>query len=219
MTADPRTPAHATPPERPTTVQARKLGIEGALAFTPPVYRDDRGLFTSPYQDAPFTGARGTSLFPVRDISHNLSARGVLRGIHYTTTPPGRAKYVYCPYGRVHDYLVDLRVGSPTFGRWEAAELGGDDCRALYIPVGVGHAFLSLEDDSMVVYVMSHGYVPENELAVSPLDPELGLPLPDGYDLAQSERDTAAPTLAEALAQGLLPSYDTCRKVEAELWQ
>ncbi len=202
-----------------TTVQVQKLGIEGAFAFTPPVHRDDRGLFTSPYQEAPFSGARGRALFPVRDISHNLSARGVLRGIHYTTTPPGRAKYVYCPYGRVHDYLVDLRVGSPTFGRHVSAELGGDTCQALYIPVGVGHAFLSLEDDSMVVYVMSEGYTAANELAVSPLDPALGLPIPDGYALAQSERDTAAPTLAEARDRGLLPEYDTCRKVEAALWQ
>jgi dTDP-4-dehydrorhamnose 3,5-epimerase/epimerase EvaD len=202
-----------------STVQVQTLGIEGAFAFTPPVHRDDRGLFTSPYQDAVFTGARGKTLFPVRDISHNLSARGVLRGIHYTATPPGRAKYVYCPYGRVHDYLVDLRVGSPTFGRWEAAELGGDTCKALYIPVGVGHAFLSLEDDSMVVYVMSEGYVPENELAVSPLDPALGLPVPEGYELAQSERDKAAPTLAEARERGLLPEYGTCRKTEEALWQ
>ncbi|TVL94146.1 dTDP-4-dehydrorhamnose 3,5-epimerase family protein [Streptomyces sp. SAJ15] len=200
-------------------MQVQKLGIEGAYAFTPPVHKDDRGLFTSPFQDAAFAESQGRPLFPVKDISHNLSARGVLRGIHYTTTPPGRAKYVYCPYGRVQDYLVDLRLGSPTFGRWESTELGGEEARALYIPVGVGHAFLSLQDDSMVVYVMSEGYVPEHELAVSPLDPKLGLPVPQGHALAQSPRDAAAPTLSEAERQGLLPEYDTCRRVEAALWQ
>ncbi|GAA1015457.1 dTDP-4-dehydrorhamnose 3,5-epimerase [Streptomyces sp. F-3] len=199
-------------------VQVHKLGIEGAYEFTPSVHRDDRGLFSSPYQETAFTEALGRPLFPVKDISHNLSARGVLRGIHYTATPPGRAKYVYCPYGRVQDFLVDLRVGSPTFGRWEATRLGGDDCRALYIPVGVGHAFLSLRDDSMVVYVMSEGYVPENELAVSPLDPELGLPLPAGLRVRQSQRDLDAPTLAEARERGLLPAYEVCREVEAQLW-
>ncbi|MEU5698113.1 dTDP-4-dehydrorhamnose 3,5-epimerase family protein [Streptomyces aurantiacus] len=199
-------------------MQVHKLGIEGAFAFVPPVYRDDRGLFTSPYQDAPFTAAHDRTLFPVRDISHNLSARGVLRGIHYTKTPPGRAKYVYCPYGQVRDYLIDLRIGSATFGQWESTELGGDSCQALYIPVGVGHAFLSLRDDSIIVYVMSDGYAAENELAVSPRDPELGLPIPEGYDVTQSERDRVAPTLAEARAQGLLPEYETCRKVEAALW-
>jgi epimerase EvaD len=202
-----------------SAVRVHELGIEGAFAFTPPVHRDDRGLFTSPYQDAPFNTAHGRALFPVRDISHNLSARGVLRGIHYTKTPPGRAKYVYCPYGRVRDYLVDLRIGSSTFGQWESTELGGDTCQALYIPVGVGHAFLSLRDDSIVVYVMSEGYVAENELAVSPLDPELKLPIPEGYDLSQSERDSVAPTLAEAGEKGLLPEYETCRNAEAALWR
>ncbi|MGW9302719.1 MULTISPECIES: dTDP-4-dehydrorhamnose 3,5-epimerase family protein [Streptomyces] len=201
-----------------SVVQVHKLGIEGAFEFTPAVYKDDRGLFSSPFQSAAFAEATGRPLFPVKDISHNLSAAGVLRGIHYTATPPGRAKYVYCPHGRVRDFLIDLRTGSPTFGKWETTELSGDDCRALYVPVGVGHAFLSLEDASMVVYVMSEGYVPENERAVSPLDPELGLPLPEGPPPAQSERDLSAPTLAEARERGLLPSYDACLEVEAQLW-
>jgi dTDP-4-dehydrorhamnose 3,5-epimerase/epimerase EvaD len=199
-------------------VQVHKLGIEGAYEFTPPVYQDDRGLFSSPYQGTAFTEALGRPLFPVKDISHNLSARGVLRGIHYTATPPGRAKYVYCPYGRVQDFLIDLRVGSPTFGQWEATEISGEDCRALYIPVGVGHAFLSLQDDSMVVYVMSEGYIPENEHAISPLDPELGLPLTADLMAAQSQRDLSAPTLAEARERGLLPTYEACQEVEAQLW-
>ncbi|WP_432041925.1 dTDP-4-dehydrorhamnose 3,5-epimerase family protein [Streptomyces cadmiisoli] len=201
-----------------TAMRVRTPAIEGVREFTPQVFGDDRGCFASPFQESAFTQAVGRPLFPVRDISHNVSARGVLRGIHYTAAPPGRAKYVYCPYGRVLDFLVDLRVGSPTFGRHQTTELSGGDCRALYIPVGVGHAFLSRQDDSIVVYVMSEGYVPEAELAVSPLDPVLGLPLPEGGDLRQSPRDGAAPTLAEARDKGLLPDYDTCREVEAALW-
>jgi epimerase EvaD len=199
-------------------MQVRKLGIEGAFEFTPAVYEDDRGLFSSPYQSAAFTETMGKPLFPVRDLSHNISARGVLRGIHYTTTPPGRAKYVYCPYGRVRDYLIDLRVDSPTFGQWETTELSGDACGALYVPMGVGHAFISLQDDTMIVYVMSEGYVPANELSVSPLDPALGLPMPAGIVAVQSERDSAAPTLAEAKEKGLLPEYAVCQEVEAKLW-
>ena len=193
--------------------------IDGAFQFTPPVYADSRGLFASPYQDPAFVGTLDRPLFPVRDVSHNRSARGVLRGIHYTATPPGRAKYVYCPYGEVRDFLVDLRIGSPTFGRWEMTELSGDNCRAVYIPVGVGHAFLSLRDDSVVVYLMSEGYVPANELAVSPLDPAIGLPLPDDLEIRQSERDLAAPTLAQAHERGLLNDYELCRNVEAKLWR
>ncbi len=193
--------------------------VDGAFEFTPAVFPDGRGLFASPYQDAAFAEALDRPLFPVRDVSHNRSARGVLRGIHYTASPPGRAKYVYCPYGEVQDYLVDLRVGSPTFGRWATTELSGDNCRALYIPVGVGHAFLSLRDDSVVVYLMSEGYVPANELAVSPLDPEIGLPIPPGLAIRQSDRDAAAPTLAEARERGLLDDYELCRNVEAKLWR
>ncbi|GAA4900175.1 dTDP-4-dehydrorhamnose 3,5-epimerase family protein [Streptomyces coeruleoprunus] len=199
-------------------MQAQSLDIEGVFAFTPPVYKDHRGLFSSPYQDAAFTGAVGHTIFPVRDISHNVSARGVLRGVHFTKTPPGRAKYVYCPHGSVQDYLIDLRIGSPTFGRSVTTRLSGDTCKALYVPDGVGHAFLALEDHSMVVYVMAGGYIPENEYAITPFDPELGLDLPDGYDFAQSERDSVGPTLAEARERGMLPTYEDCKKVEAALW-
>ncbi|MFF8608923.1 dTDP-4-dehydrorhamnose 3,5-epimerase family protein [Streptomyces sp. NPDC015346] len=201
-----------------SNVQVKRLGIEGAYEFEPTVYKDERGLFSSPYQGGVFEEALGKPLFPVRDVSHNLSAAGVLRGIHYTTTPPGRAKYVYCPYGSVQDFLIDLRVGSPTFGQWETTELSGDNCRALYIPVGVGHAFLSEQDDTMIVYLMSEGYVPQNEQALSPLDPELGLPLPAGLRAAQSERDANAPTLAQSLERGLLPEYVKCKEVEDLLW-
>jgi 5-epimerase len=202
-----------------TAVTVVPSAVDGAFQFTPPVYADSRGLFTSPYQEPAFAEALDRPLFPVRDVSHNRSARGVLRGIHYTATPPGRAKYVYCPYGEVQDYLVDLRVGSPTFGHWDMTELSGDNSRALYIPVGVGHAFLSLRDDSVVVYVMSEGYVSGNELAISPLDPEIGLPIPQGLEILQSDRDTAAPTLAEARERGLLNDYELCRNVEAKLWR
>lgn len=212
-------PKNGHRPEDVHGVTVRRLAIDGALEFTPNVYRDRRGLFASPYQEPAFTATFGRPLFPVRDLSHNVSAHGVLRGIHYTSTPPGRAKYVYCPYGKVRDFLIDLRVGSPTFGRWDSTELDGDICRAVYIPVGVGHAFLSLADDSMIVYAMSKGYVAEDELAISPLDPALGLTFPAGITPLQSDRDRAAPTLAEALDRGLLGDYALCRDVEAKLWQ
>ncbi|NGO67564.1 dTDP-4-dehydrorhamnose 3,5-epimerase family protein [Streptomyces boncukensis] len=196
-------------------MEAEKLEIEGAFAFVPPVFTDHRGLFCSPFQGAEFAAHLGRPLFPVQQVSHNLSARDVLRGIHYTAAPPGMAKYVYCPYGRVLDILVDLRLGSPTFGRWTARTLDAGNCQALYIPVGVGHAFLSRADDSMVVYILSRGYVAEDERAVSPLDPALRLPLPEGTAPIQSDRDRAAPTLAEAERQGLLPRYEDCVEAEA----
>lgn len=199
-------------------MRTRALDIEGAVEFTAPVFEDSRGSFSSPFQEHHFEEQTGHPLFPVRQVSRNVSAEGVLRGIHYTATPPGMAKYVFCPQGAVQDFLVDLRVGSPWFGRWLTTELGEDSHRALYIPVGVGHAFRSLTEGSMVVYLMSQGYRPENERSVDALDPEIGLPVADSVPV-RSERDEAAPTLAQALERGLLPDYEKARRLEGESWR
>nr|AAL14254.1 NDP-4-keto-6-deoxyhexose 5-epimerase [Streptomyces venezuelae ATCC 10712] len=194
-------------------MQVTPLAIEGAFAFTPPVFKDSRGLFASPYQGDVFAGQLGRPLFQVNQVSHNLSARGTLRGVHFTATPPGMAKYVYCPYGRLRDFLIDLRVGSPTFGQWVMNELDAETSRALYVPVGVGHAFVSLQDDSMCVYVMSQGYSPPTNWPCTRSTRRSDLPA--GRRRADPVRpDKIAPTLAEARDRGLLPDFDTCRKLE-----
>ncbi|SFH61579.1 dTDP-4-dehydrorhamnose 3,5-epimerase family protein [Amycolatopsis regifaucium] len=200
-------------------MQARKLAVEGAIEFTPRVFPDDRGLFVSPFQEEAFAEARGGPLFRVAQTNQSLSKRGVVRGVHYTTTPPGTAKYVYCARGKALDIVVDIRVGSPTFGRWDAVLLDQRDHRAVYFPVGVGHAFVSLEDDTTMWYLMSTAYVAENELALSVLDPVLGLPIDVGADIEPllSDRDRVAVTLAEAERQGLLPDYATSLELERQL--
>ncbi|GAA3166203.1 dTDP-4-dehydrorhamnose 3,5-epimerase [Planomonospora alba] len=195
-------------------MESRKLSVEGAFEFTPRVFPDDRGVFVSPYQEAAFVEAVGHPLFPVAQSNHSNSRRGVLRGIHFTLTPPGTAKYVHCARGRAIDIIVDIRVGSPTFGRWDAAVLDPQTFRAMYFPPGVGHAFLALEDDTVMSYMLSERYVAANELALDPFDPAIGLELPEGMEFVQSERDREAPTLAEARAAGLLPEYATCLKIE-----
>ncbi|UCM87076.1 dTDP-4-dehydrorhamnose 3,5-epimerase family protein [Streptomyces marincola] len=198
-------------------MEIRALDIAGAYEFTPPVFTDERGLFASPYREEAFHKALGRPLFQVRQVSHNLSMRGVLRGIHYTATPPGSAKYVCCPHGAVRDFLVDLRVGSPTFGRHETTSLSGETGRALYVPVGVGHAFLSTAEVSLVTYLLSAEYQPANELALDPLDPAIGLPLPLSepfHPPVQSQRDREAPSLGEAADRGLLPAYEDCLAAE-----
>jgi epimerase EvaD len=129
--------------------------------------------------------------------------------VHFTAGPVGTQKYVHCPAGRVLDVVVDLRVGSPAFGRFDTAVLDEYDARALYLPAGVGHAFAALEDGSVMSYLLSQGYDAPRELAVSVLDPALGLPLPAGVEPVLSERDRVAPTLAEALAAGVLPRWGT----------
>jgi epimerase EvaD len=96
-------------------MESRRLSVDGAFVFTPRVFPDDRGLFVSPFQESAFVDAVGGPLFPVAQTNHSRSRRGVVRGIHYTVTPPGTAKYVYCPRGRSLDIVVDIRVGSPTY--------------------------------------------------------------------------------------------------------
>ena len=119
-----------------------------------------------------------------------------------------------CLHGAAFDVVVDLRVGSPTYGRWDAVLLDDRDRRAIYLPEGLGHAFLALEDHTIVSYLCSAPYAPGREHGVHPLDPALGIVWPstgrDGTPLepALSPKDAAAPTLAEAREQGLLPSYD-----------
>nr|BAC55217.1 3,5-epimerase [Streptomyces sp. TP-A0274] len=198
-------------------MKARPLTVEGAVEFTPRVFPDDRGKFVSPYQEAAFTEAHGAPLFPVAQTNHSVSRRGVVRGVHYTATPPGTAKYVYCARGRALDIVVDIRVGSPTFGHWDAVLMDQLDHRASYFPVGVGHAFVALEDDTVMSYMLSGSYVAEHELSLSVLDPALGLPIPTDLEPILSERDRAAVTLAEAQEKGLLPDYARCQEIERGL--
>jgi 5-epimerase len=195
-------------------MQSRHLAVEGALEFQPKVYADDRGLFVSPFQESAAERALGHPLFPVAQTNHSRSRRGAIRGAHFTATPPGTAKYVYCAQGRALDIVIDIRSGSPTFGRFDAVVLDPVDFRAVYFPIGVAHAFVALEDDTVMSYMLSGEYVPSNELALSVFDPDLGLPIPAGLEPIMSERDRAAPTLARLAEEGILPDYAACRKLE-----
>lgn len=194
-------------------MKARALGVIGAHEFTPTVFPDRRGLFAAPFQGDVFTEQTGFRHFPVSQTGHSVSRRGVVRGVHYTDAPPGMATYVYCPRGRVTDFIVDLRVGSPTFGRVESTTLDPESFQALYVPVGVGHGYVAHEDDTVVSYLLSGGYSPEHERAVSVHDPDLALPLP-GAEPVLSDRDQVAPTLREAEGAGILPEYEACLELE-----
>ncbi|MEU6838666.1 MULTISPECIES: dTDP-4-dehydrorhamnose 3,5-epimerase family protein [Streptomyces] len=198
-------------------MEAKELGVVGAHVFTPQVFADSRGAFVSPFQEEAFVRQTGHRLFPVEQISHSRSRRGVVRGVHFTRTPPGMAKYVYCPRGRALDIIVDLRRGSPTFGRHATVVLDPVDFRAVYFPVGLGHAFVALEDDTVMAYTLSLAYAPENELALSVYDPDLALSLPEDIEPVVSERDRVAQSLEQALESGVLPDYEQCLELDARL--
>ncbi|MGH3715040.1 MAG: dTDP-4-dehydrorhamnose 3,5-epimerase family protein [Micromonosporaceae bacterium] len=191
------------------------LSIEGAFVVTPQQHGDPRGRFLEWYRFDHLAEAVG---HPLRLAQGNMSisARGVVRGIHFADVPPSQAKYVTCPRGAAIDVIVDLRVGSPTFGRHEMVRLDETDRRAVYIAEGLGHAFCALEDDTTLTYLCSETYSPTREHGVHPLDKVLGIEWPvDSPQL--SDRDAAAPTLLEAAGQGLLPDYAACREFYASL--
>jgi dTDP-4-dehydrorhamnose 3,5-epimerase len=190
-------------------MQVRELAVRDAFEFVPQTFPDTRGVFVAPYQEEHFVKAVG---HPMRlaQANHSRSRRGTLRGLHFADVPPGQAKYVYCPRGSLLDLVVDIRVGSPTFGEWDAALLDPVSFRAVYLPEGVAHAFIALEDDTVISYLCTTGYNPAAEHGINPLDPELGLPWPDDLAPVLSDKDAAAPMLATAESAGLLPLYSDC---------
>lgn len=191
------------------------LSIEGAWVMTPRVHGDERGRFLEWFRADRFADAAGHPL-ALAQANCSVSSRGTVRGIHFADVPPGQAKYVTCVAGRVLDVVVDIRVGSPTFGQWTSVVLDDVDRKAVYVSEGLGHGFAALADSSAVVYLCSEGYAPEREHEVNPLDPALGIdwqvPHPQ---LSPKDRD--APTLMEVRRVGRLPSYETCRAYRRDL--
>jgi dTDP-4-dehydrorhamnose 3,5-epimerase len=193
-----------------------ELSIPGAWVFTPRIHRDNRGSFLELFTGAELVATFGHAL-AVAQANCSVSKRGVIRGIHFADVPPGQAKYVACVSGAILDVAVDLRMGSPDFGRWAAIRLDDEDRRALYLAEGLGHAFMALSDQATVVYLCSTAYAPGREHGVHPLDPAIGIAWPPGAEPVLSGKDAAAPTLAQARDAGLLPEYAACTEYAARL--
>ena len=196
-------------------MKVRPLSIEGAFEVTPVQHGDARGSFLEWYRFDVLAAAVGHPL-DLAQANLSTSARDVVRGIHFADVPPGQAKYVTCVAGAILDVVVDLRVGSPTFGTWEAVRLDDQDRRAVYLAEGLGHAFCALTAGATVTYLCSSTYRPGHEHGVHPLDADLGIDWPIGTPLL-STKDEAAPSLAEAQVSGLLPQYDACSAYTASL--
>jgi dTDP-4-dehydrorhamnose 3,5-epimerase len=193
-------------------MKVEPLAVPDAWVCTPPVHGDDRGSFVEWFRGDLLAAAAGRR-FEIVQANHSVSARGVVRGVHFADVPPGQAKFVYCPVGSLLDIVVDLRVGSPTFGVVDSVVLDDVDRRAVFIAEGLGHVMCVLQDGTSANYLVSTTYDPAAEHTVSPLDPDLRLPLPDDIgDLVLSDKDRDGPTLEQAIKKGILPSYDTCRE-------
>jgi dTDP-4-dehydrorhamnose 3,5-epimerase len=133
------------------------------------------------------------------------SNKGVLRGIHYSIAETGQAKWVSCLNGEIEDYVIDLRLKSPTFGKWKSTTLSAENGLSLIIPTGFGHAFESRSGSCVVSYALTSLYDPTTEMTISPADPTISLrwanPNPE-----ISDRDKFAPTLKEQVSKGNMPS-------------
>jgi dTDP-4-dehydrorhamnose 3,5-epimerase len=178
--------------------------LPGIVLVEPAVHGDHRGFFLESYHQARFAAA-GLDLPFVQD-NHSRSAQGVLRGLHFQH-PRGQGKLVRVVRGEVFDVAVDIRLGSPTFGRWFGARLSEANRRQLYIPPGFAHGFVVTAPEADVLYKCTEFYHPEHDHALCWNDPRVGVRWPVG-DPTLSAKDAAAPTLEELERQGVLPRYD-----------
>lgn len=188
------------------------LDIPDAHLIEPRVFGDQRGAFLEWFRADQLETSVGRRV-PIVQANTSVSAEGVVRGIHFADVPLGQAKYVTVTRGAIIDYVVDLRVGSPTYGRWQGVELSADNRHAVFLAEGLGHAFVSLADDTTVSYLVTDVFRPESEHAVHPLDADLGIDYRRAADrLVLSDKDRSAPTLAQAHAAEVLPTWEACQR-------
>ena len=188
-------------------MQIRELSIPDSYEITPKQMGDDRGVFLEWYRFDKLSEVIGHPL-DLRQGNLSVSKKGVVRGIHFADVPRGQAKYVQAVHGAVLDFVIDIRVGSPTVGQWDSVLLDTVDHRSIYLAEGLGHAFVALTDDATVSYLVSDTYNAPREHGINPTDADINLVFPDSAgELLLSPKDTDAPGLHEAAELGLLPQF------------
>lgn len=187
-------------------MQMAETSIPGVYVVEPKQLVDERGAFFESLRTEELGRIVGKPFVP-RQINYSLSRRNTLRGLHSVSIPPGQAKFVSCVRGALRDFVVDLRLGSPTFGTYESNLLDDASGRAVYIPEGVAHGFLALTDDSCICYVLSSAHVPGTQIDIDPLDRDLAIPWGFSEPPIISDKDRSAPSLAEARAAGVLAEW------------
>ena len=191
-------------------MKATPLSINGSWKIDFQRFDDNRGYFYESFKDEDFKSQIGRN-FVIKQTNTSSSSKGSVRGIHYALVPPSQAKLVQCQRGSIKDYVIDIRVGSPTFGKFEEIELNENSASAVFIEEGLAHAFVALENQTVVTYYVTEKYNPEREKGINPFDKTLNVKWPE-IELVLSEKDKQAITLEEAKNQGLLPSFDECKK-------
>ena len=191
-------------------MKAHPLKISGSWKIEFQKFDDNRGFFYESFKEEDFKNQIGRNL-NIKQTNTSSSSKGSVRGIHYALVPPSQAKLVQCQRGSIKDYVIDIRVGSPTFGQFEEIELNENSARAVFIEEGLAHAFVALENQTVVTYFVTEKYNPEREKGINPFDKTLNVKWPE-IELIISEKDKQAISLEEAKNQGLLPTLDECKK-------
>lgn len=194
-------------------MEIKELEIAGAWVATSPVFTDDRGSFREWFKNSEIEQVTGLD-FSVAQANISQSRRGVVRGIHYSIAPEGQAKWITCVTGAIKDVIVDIRPSSPTYGKYVAVDLIGGDGQMVFIGAGLGHAFISLADNTHVAYLVTSTFSLGHEFEINPLDQEIGIEwgLPVS-ELLLSAKDANAPTLNQRLGEGRLPRYVLLSKI------
>ena len=186
-------------------MRVSELSIAGAFLIESPVWGDDRGFFREWFKQGDLD-AEGVG-FPIQQANLSMSRRGVIRGLHYSLAPEGQAKIVTCAYGEVVDVIVDVRMGSPTFGHYEKIHLAANEERSVLVPKGAAHGFCVTSELAALTYLLSSPFNASQELEISPFDDALGIVWPVTGEPIVSDKDVKAPTLAERLRDGKLPLH------------
>ena len=169
--------------------------ISGVIVIDPPVFPDDRGFFMESYKRSEFAAGGINETFV--QCNQSKSARGILRGLHYQKKPKAQAKLVRALSGEIYDVAVDLRKGSPTYGKWTALTLSAENRKMLFVPVGFGHGFCVTSADAEMLYMTTEEYAPDLEAGVLWDDPDLAIEWPVANPVL-SARDRAWPRLRDA---------------------
>ncbi|MBY3619296.1 dTDP-4-dehydrorhamnose 3,5-epimerase [Acinetobacter sp. CUI P1] len=168
--------------------------LEGVLIIEPAVFGDHRGWFMETFSEAKFQ-EQGLQLQFVQDNQSFSAAKGTLRGLHYQINPKAQTKLVRCTKGGIFDVAVDIRRGSPSYGKWFGIELTADNKKQLLIPKGFAHGFMTLTDDVEVQYKCDELYAPECDGGILWNDPEIGIKWPIHIQPVLSGKDESAPLL------------------------
>lgn len=192
------------------------LSIPDAVLIESEIHSDDRGSFSESYRHDLIAHALGRRL-DVAQVNTSVSSRGVLRGVHFAKVPPGQAKLVSVQSGSIADYVIDLRMGGPTYGQWERVDLFASDGRSVFVPEGCGHAFVALEERTVVSYLVTDVYRPANEFGINPFDPQLSVEWPFARsELIMSQRDRDSMSLQDAESGKYLSTWLECQSRYSE---